>query len=247
MMNSGTIMAGPAPEIKPAQTPVQAPQAPAAEAPKGNAGLIKTIIIVALSLVSVTFIGLFIWMMVRYNDVSEDVNGQISEAVATALYDQAAKLEEDFAEREKEPYTTFTGPADYGQLSFKYPKTWSVYVEADASKGGDFKAYFNPVQVDTVGKETINALRVTIRDTAFETVAEEYQRVLNRQDSNLSVEAITVAGTAANLYSGTIPDTDLSGYIVIFKIRDKTAVLQTDSVLFKADFDRVLESVTFNA
>ncbi|MBR0488450.1 hypothetical protein IJJ39_02130 [Candidatus Saccharibacteria bacterium] len=209
--------------------------------------LIKTIVIVVLSLVSVTFVGLFIWMNNLYMTASEDVNGQINAAVAEAKYEQAVKLEEEFAEREKEPYDTFTGPVDYGQLSFKYPKTWSVYVAADAAKGGDFEAYFNPGQVNVVSASTINALRVTVRDIAFEDVVQEYQRAMDRTNSNLTVETITVAGTTANLYTGTIPNTELSGYIVIFKIRDKTAVFQTDSVLFKADFDKVLESVSFNA
>lgn len=210
-------------------------------------GLIKTVAIVVLGLAVVAFLGLFIWKNIQYNEVSEDVEGQIDEAVAAAKYEQAVALEAEFAEREKDPYRTFTGPVDYGQLSFKYPKTWSVYVEADAAKGGDFRAFFNPIQVDTVADNTIMALRLTIRDTAFETVAQEYQREIDRTDATLNVQSITVSGVAANLYTGTIPNTELSGYIVIFKIRDKTAVLQTDSVVFKEDFDRILSTITFNA
>jgi hypothetical protein len=41
-------------------------------------------------------------------------------------------------EREKYPYKTFSGPEDYGKLTFEYPKTWSVYIAAAANKGGDF-------------------------------------------------------------------------------------------------------------
>jgi hypothetical protein len=51
----------------------------------------------------------------------------------------------------------------------------------------------------------------------------------------------------ANRYTGVIPGTELNGIVVIFKIRDKTAVLQTDSVLFQNDFDTLLSSVRFNA
>ena len=35
--------------------------------------------------------------------------------------------------------------------------------------------------------------------------------------------------------------------IVIFKIRDKTAILQTDSMLFIDDFNKLLDTVQFNA
>ncbi len=217
---------------------------------KDIAGLIKTIAIVALSLVAVTFIGLFIWMTIQYTNVSTDVSGQIEIAVAEAKDEQATKDEAERLEAEKYPYKTFAGPADYGQLSFEYPKTWSVYIAAAAtSSTGDFNAYMNPVQVDAVGKETVNALRVTIRDESIDEVSKEYQKAMEKRNSNLTMESVTIGKSGnitANRYTGTIPNTSLSGYIVTFKIRDKTAVLQTDSVLFKDDFDKLLGTVTFN-
>lgn len=212
-----------------------------------NSSLIKTVIIVIVSLVAVTFIGLFVWMLVQYNDVSTDVEGQIATAVAAAKIEQAMEDEATFAEREKNPYQSFSGPVDYGQLTFKYPKTWSVYIASDASKGGDFEAYFNPVEVNPVSNTTVNALRVKILDKDFETVVAEYQRAMSQKDSNLSMTTITVNGTTANHYSGTIPSTDLNGYIVIFRIRDKTVVLRTDSVLFEEDFNQLIDTISFNA
>lgn len=211
------------------------------------ANLIKIIAIVVLSMTTLTFLGLFIWMMVQYNDVSTDVNAQIKTAVDAAKMEQALEDEAEFAEREKDPYRDFAGPADYGQLSFKYPKTWSVYIASDASKGGDYEAYLNPIEVNPVSANTINALRVTIRDKAFDDVVQEYQRFMENRDANLSVESVTVAGATANRYTGTIPNTELNGVIVIFKIRDKTAILQTDSMLFVEDFNILLSTVQFNA
>ena len=227
--------------------PVAQPMQVVPDSGKDLTGLIKTIAIIVLSLVAVTFIGLFIWMLMQYNEARDDVDGQISAAVAEAKDKQASELEAEFLEREKYPYKTFSGPVDYGQLTFEYPRTWSVYVAADAATGGNFNAYFNPGQVNTVAKDTINALRVEIRDKSFEEVSNEYQKYMNKKDSGLTVESVTVNGVSASLYSGKIPDTDLNGYIVIFKIRDKTAILQTDSVLFKEDFDKLLGTVTFNA
>ncbi len=217
------------------------------EPKKDIAGLIKTIVIIILSLVALTFVGLFVWMFVQYKDVQTDVDGQIEVAVAAAKDEQVMEDEAKFLEREKYPYKTFSGPADYGQLTFEYPKTWSVYIAKDASNGGDFEAYLNPGQVDAVSNDTINALRVTIQDKSFENVAAEYQKYIDRKDSNLTVETVTINGITANHYTGTIPNTDLSGYVVIFKIRDKTAVLRTDSTLFRGDFDKLLETITFNA
>lgn len=216
------------------------------EPKKGASGLIKTIVIIALSLIAVTFIGLFIWMTMKYNDASTDVQGQIDVAVAKAKDEEATKLEAEFLEREKYPYKVFSGPVDYGQLTFEYPKTWSVYVAAAATKGGDFNAYFNPIQVDAVGKDTINALRVTIRDKSFDSITGEYQKYVDSKKSELTMESVTFNGATGNRYTGTIPNTKLQGIIVIFKIRDKTVIMQTDSLLFKDDFDKLLGTVTFN-
>lgn len=220
------------------------------EPKKDIAGLVKTIVIIVVSLIAVTFIGLFIWMFLQYDEARTDVQGQIDIAVAEAKDEQAVKLEAEFLEREKYPYKVFSGPVDYGQLTFEYPKTWSVYVAAAAEKGGDFNAYFNPNQVDAVGENTINALRVMIRDKSFDDVIEEYQRAMDMKDSGLTVQSITFGknnDVTGNLYTGNIPNTELSGYILIFKIRDKTAIVQTDSVLFKEDYDKLINTITFNA
>lgn len=213
---------------------------------KDNSGLIKTIIIIALSLALLTFVGLFVWMTLQYNEVSGDVQDKIDMAVAVAKDEQAVKMENAFLEREKYPYKTFSGPVDYGELTFEYPKTWSVYVAADASSGGEFSAYLNPGQVDAIGRNTLSALEVKIVNKGFDNVVSEYQRALESKNSGLTVESIVVNGTTANKYSGKIPNTEFNGYIVIFKIRDKTAILQTDSVFFKDDFDKIISTITFN-
>lgn len=216
---------------------------------KDIAGLVKTIVIIVVSLIAVTFIGLFIWMTVQYNEANDDVQGKIDEAVIIAKDEEATKQQAKFLEEEKYPYKTFAGPIDYGQLTFEYPKTWSVYVAAAATEGGNFNAYLNPIQVDAVGKDTINALRVTILNESFDKVTEDYQKEMEKKKTNLTVESVTIGAKeniTANRYTGTIPDTDLSGFIVTFKIRDKTAIMQTDSVLFQGEFDKLLGTVTFN-
>lgn len=212
-----------------------------------QSSFIKTIAIVMLSLLALTFIGLFIWILLRYNEVNDDVEGKIAMARIAAKEEQEAYDEKKYAEEEKKPYLDFAGPADYGELSFKYPKTWSVFIAEDATNGGDFKAYLNPLQVNPISNKNIDALRVTIRNKDFESVAAEYQKAMDKRDSNLSMETITVQGAVANKYTGTIPGTEFNGYIVIFKIRDKTAILQTDSILFKDDFDKLIETISFNA
>lgn len=217
---------------------------------KDLTSIIKTIVIIALSLVSLTFIGLFIWMWTQYDSAKTDVDGQIADAVVKAVDENTKKLENEFTVREKYPFKTFAGPADYGELTFEYPKTWSVYVAKDAANRGDFEAYLNPLEVYEVSDETVNALRVAVKDEGFDEVAEEYQRDLEGDQATLRVESVMIGkdgNIPANRYTGIIPGTELNGIVVIFKIRDKTAVLQTDSVLFQGDYDTLLSSVRFNS
>lgn len=223
------------------------PQANIQVTKKDNTDLIKNVVIISTSILALIFLGLFIWQTINYNDAKTDLESKINIAVAEAKDAQAEELEAEFAVREKDPYKTFAGPVDYGELSFKYPKTWSVYIEEDANNGGNFKAHLNPDVVNTVSKETLDALKVTIRTDSFEKVVSEYQKYIDAKDSKLSVETITVNGVTANKYSGTLPNSTFKGYIVIFKIRDKAAILETDSVLFKDDFEKIIETIEFNA
>lgn len=217
---------------------------------KDASSLVKTILIIVLSLVSITFIGLFIWMFIQFSTAREDVDGQIADAVMIAVDENTTKLETEFAEREKYPLKTFAGPADYGALTFDYPKTWSVYVARDASNGGDFEAYFNPMEVKEVSNDEIYSLRLAVRDRAFDDVVGEYQRALEGPEAQLTLNSVMIGkdnNINANRYAGKIPGTEHNGFIVIFKIRDKTVIMQTDSVLFEKDFNALISSVRFNA
>ncbi len=211
--------------------------------------LIKNIALAGLGVFVLVLGVLFAMKLKDYNELSSDIDGKIALATAEAVDENTNKLEKEFAEREKSPLRSFTGPEDYGSLSFDYPKTWGIYVESDASKGNNYVAYFNPIQVDPLSdKSSIYALRLTITNTSFEKMTETYQKYLTAKGANLTVDPITINGTVANRYTGNIPGTeDFRGYIVLIKIRDKCAILQTDSYLFEADYNKLLESIEFNS
>ena len=207
--------------------------------------LIFIVIIIVVSLIAVTFVGLFIWMAAQYSAVNGDVEGKVTAAVAEAVNENTKKLEDEFTEREKSPYRTFSGPADYGELSFKYPKTWSVYVAKDANGGGDFEAYLNPDVVQPVGNETINALRVMIKDSPYDTVEKTYEG--NIKAGKLSVSVRQINGVNANIYTGEQPAGKIQGIAALIKLRDKAVVIQTDAMVFEKDFYNLLDTVTYKS
>ena len=212
---------------------------------KNRIDLMKTVGLIVVSLLAVLFIGLFIWMWVKWNDASTNVKGKVDVAVAEAKNELQTKLESEFEEKEKYPYKVFTGPTDLGELSFEYPKTWSLYVQSSASRGGDYAAYLNPGQVNVVQEDTVMALRVSIKGTLFDQAISEYAEKVRSGDMTLSTTVVN--GNNVNLYTGKM-NNEYQGIICVFKLRDKTVVLQTDSTsVFSDDFYRILKTVKFNS
>lgn len=121
-----------------------------------------------------------VWGIMNYLEQKSNVDGKVTQAVTKAKKDQADTDEAKFMAREKDPNRQFVGPDDYGRLSFDYPKTWSVYVAKDASRGGDYEAYLNPVTVPTVSSTQQYALRVTIVETDYDKVVASYSSAVKK-------------------------------------------------------------------
>ena len=213
------------------------------EEKKDRSGLIKTVCLVFVSLIAVTFIGLFIFMYFQWNTASTDVEGQIEKAVSEAEYELTTKLEAEFEEKEKYPFKTFTGPSDFGSLTFEYPKTWSLYVPDDASRAQDYHAYFNPIQVNVVNEQTVMALRVSIINSLTDEVKKRYEGRI--EDGKLKVTQRVVNNANVDIYTGEL-ESELQGIFAVFKIRDKTAIIQTDAMIFEKDFYTLLDTIKFN-
>lgn len=218
------------------------PGAPSVVDRQRRRNLIETIAIVILSLIAVLFIGLFIWKYMEWDTVKTDVDGQVDAAVAEAVSANETKMEQEFAEREKYPYRTFTGPVDYGSLSFEFPKTWNVYIASDASNGGDFAAYLNPSEVYAVSSTTINALRVTITNTPFDNAVKSFESAL--KNGSMTVETRPIGNSVENIYRGELSK-GMRGAVTLIKIRDKTVYLQTDAEIFLEEYEKLLQTVTF--
>ena len=209
-----------------------------------NRSVLWIIITIISGLTAITFIILFIWMYNKWNDTDSNVQGQINSAVAIARSEAAEKAEREFEEREKNPYKIFSGPADFGSLTFEYPKTWSLYEEEDASTNNDFSAYLNPDKVPPVDSNNPIALRVMILNESYDSYIQSYQSKV--EDGSMTLTVSPVGGTNANIYKGRL-DNDFQGIAAILKIRDKTVVMQTDALLYETEFNHILSTVSYNS
>ncbi|MDR0591625.1 MAG: hypothetical protein LBG75_03700 [Candidatus Nomurabacteria bacterium] len=207
---------------------------------------VLVVVVAMLSVFLAAAASLAVWAYISYSDQKNNVDSKISEAVATAKKTQADEDEAKFAEREKNPRTEFVGPEDYGRLTFDYPKTWSMYDAKDAAKGGDYEAYLNPGYVPPVSNSQIFALRVSIYDKSYDSVVKSYDSAVKKGDLR-STPLATVGKTdlPGVRFDGAISK-DMRGVILVLKLRDKTVMLQTDSEVFRPDFEAIIKTIGVN-
>jgi hypothetical protein len=187
--------------------------------------------------------GMAIWAYINYNEQKSNVDAKIDLAKAEARKEQGDQDEAKFAEREKEPNRQFVGPDDYGRLTFDYPKTWSVYVARDVSRGGTYEAYLNPITVPPVSSTQQYALRVTIEEKDFDQAVKIYEGLVKKGD--LRTSAVSANGNNGTRLDGNFTK-DIRGSAVMYKIRDKTVTIRTDADTFKPDFENLIKTINFN-
>lgn len=201
------------------------------------------VLVSVFSLLAVVFGGLAIWSYMELQKVSTDVEGQVNLAVEKAKNEQRDVDEKRFAEQEKEPNREFVGPEDYGRLTFKFPKTWSLYEETDITRNDTYKAYLSPDKVPPVSPTQQFAVRVLIENKDFERVVDQYNGLINKGD--LRSSTTSSQGNPGVRLDGNFTK-DIRGSAVIFKMRDKTITLRTDADTFRPDFEKVIQTVSFD-
>ncbi len=183
-----------------------------------------------------------LWAYMNYMEQKNNVDGIVSNAVATAKKEQQDADELSFTEREKLPTKQLIGPSDLGQATIDYPKTWSVYVDKDS--GGTYSAHLNPGAVRAVTSKSLSAVTVTVESKTYEDTLASFSAAITKGD--LKASPITVAGQQGTRLDGTFTR-DIQGASVLFKLRDKTLRVNVQSKDYLGDFNNIiLPSLKFN-
>lgn len=202
------------------------------------------IVTIVLGLLFVAAGGLGVWAYINYTDQKNNVDQKIAAAESEAKRVQSEQDQATYAEQEKLPNREFVGPDDLGRVAFMYPKTWSAYVDKDGSNG-TYEAYFQPGIVPPLSSDTPYALRVSILDKSYESTLESYSDKVKKGE--LKSTAATANGISGNRLEGKL-DSNVDGVMMIFKLREKTLQIYTESRTFQADLDNtILPSLTFNS
>lgn len=235
----------PAPQGAPPQVPITA----ASLAPKKPVGLIVGLAVSVLLLLGA--IGFSAWAFSERSDYKNNSDQKVAAAVAEAEKATTEKNNQRFAEELKSPLKTYTGPASYGTVTVKYPKTWSAYVTTGGGSNEPLNAYFHPDIVPAVtqtGSSTREAIALKIQVTN-----QPYDQVIKQYESQVTSGNITAAAFALPKMPDQVGmkfvgklDQQLNGTEIVLPLRDKTLIITTETDNYLADFNNhILQNLTF--
>lgn len=188
-----------------------------------------------------------IWAYMGRQDYKNNVDQKIAAAVSSAKQDQQKADAATYAEEAKLPFDTYIGPAAFGNITVKYPKTWSAYVaEADTSST-PLDGYFQPSVVpSTQDQNSSFALRMQLVQSSYDTIMAQYNGLV--QSKQVTVAPYTLAkvpSVVGSRVEGQIKP-NKQGIMIILPLRNLTLEIWTESNSFKADLDNnILPNLSF--
>lgn len=184
------------------------------------------------------------WAFAGRQEYKNDVDGKIAEAVEAAEDQLSIEKEQEFAELQKSPYETYTGPSAFGTLSITYPKTWSVYLN-DSSSTQPVKGYMHPDIVTAEKQGSIFAFRFEVVNQNFDAVAKTFDGKVKSQDVTYTVYRIPKQQSVAGARIVGIIEDKTQGEMVILPLRDKTIKIWTEGSDYRKDFEAILQEFNF--
>lgn len=217
---------------------------------KNQSGAIN-ILLISLILLALFFIGAIVFAVWAYQgrqDYKNNVDQKIVAAVAVAKQEQGIVKDKEFAEKEKSPLKTYTGPGAYGSVSIQYPKIWSGYVSDDTNNDPYIEGYFFPGVVPTISNDkAVFALRVQVVQQSYSDVLSNFQSQVDEGKVKVSPYNLPkVPGVVGSRVEGEV-ESGKTGSMVLLPMRDKTLKIWTNAVQYRRDLDTyILPNVTFS-
>jgi hypothetical protein len=201
--------------------------------------LVIPLILVILLLIGAA--GFAFWAYGERTDYKDNVDVKIADAVAIAQQKVSTQKDKEFAQKEKYPYHTYTGPSAYGSLVVKYPKTWSAYIATQNNGATPISGYFFPNQVPTITDQNNSfALRVAVVQQPYSAILQQIQIYVQQKKTTAHVyRSPNVPNVIGTRFDGQI-GAQKQGSMVVMPYRDKTLELWAEDASFKADFDNII-------
>lgn len=207
-------------------------------------------LLIPLILVSLLFVavaGFAGWSYMSRQDYKNNSDKKSAAAVAVAVEKAKTDKDNEFIQKEKEPFRQYNGPEPYGSLEINYPKTWSVYVsEKSSGSSNPVDAYFMPKFVPSTDGKASYALRVQVANTSYDQAVQQFDSLVKQG----KVKATAYIPAKVQNVTGVRLDGEVvfgkQGAMVIVPLRDKTLKIWTESKDFLDDFNnRILPNYSY--
>ncbi len=203
-----------------------------------------SVLVIPLVLSLVLLIGAAVfggWAYSKMLDYKNNTDAKIAAAVQVAKQQEDAVKDAAFAQAEKSPLRTYTGPSAYGSVTVNYPKTWSAFVTDDTNSSPYIDGYFNPgVVPDTRGQVSAFALRVQVIQQSYSSTLAALTNFVQNGGSTVTPYHMPKVPNVIGVRVDGKLDTQKSGSMVILPLRNMTLKVWTETPDGKNDFNNII-------
>lgn len=204
--------------------------------------------LILLSLFFIAAVSFGVWAYQSRQDYKNNTDQKIDAAVVIAKQQESTAKDKIFAEQEKSPLKSYSGPSAYGSLVVQYPKTWSAYISDDTGSDPYIDGYFSPGVVPTITNEkAVFALRIQVVQQNYSDVLNNFQSQVDEGKVSVSPYKLAkVPSVIGSRLEGTI-DNEKTGTMIVLPMRDKTLKIWTNATQYRGDLDTyILPNLTFS-
>jgi len=181
------------------------------------------------------------WAYSKMLDYKNNADAKIAAAVQVAKQQEDTAKDAAFAQAEKNPLRTYTGPGAYGSVTVSYPKTWSAYVADDTNSSPYIDGYFNPgVVPDVQGQSSAFALRVQVLQQSYSSAVASFTGNVQSGATKITPYHMPKVPNVIGVRAEGKLDGQTSGSMVILPLRNMTLEVWTETPATQSDFDNII-------
>ena len=206
---------------------------------KNKKGIGEIILIIFIFLIAIAAIIGAIYCYTQYDALNREVSADRAIKVDEAKKEQAEIDNQNYEKKTAKTTREFTGPTNFGALTFEYPKEWNIYIDNDSSTEPSFSAYFSPQYAKPITSSN-QGLEFKINPANYDTQIKNYTSNL------ISSQAYNQNGLTGTMFTGKLDKKEDSktGVAVVIKINNYSATIQTrDYETYGEEFDKIISTL----